>query len=39
MSAGAAAHFWEQGYSNVRVVVGGTWMLVKAGFEMWYIKN
>jgi hypothetical protein len=39
MSAGAAVHFWEQGYSNVRVVVGGTWMLVKAGLEMLYRKN
>ena len=36
MSAGAAAHFWEQGYRNVRVVVGGTGMLIQAGFQMWY---
>lgn len=35
MSAGAAAHFWKQGHQNVRVVVGGTGMLIQAGFKMW----
>jgi hypothetical protein len=35
MSAGAAAHFWNQGYRNVRVVVGGLDMLLKAGFKGW----
>ena len=38
MSAGAAAHFWNQGYRNVRVVDGGTHSLLKAGFKMWYRK-
>ncbi|SPP99535.1 hypothetical protein NBG4_10069 [Candidatus Sulfobium mesophilum] len=34
MSAGAAAHFWNQGYQNVRVVLGGLGALKKAGFIM-----
>jgi rhodanese-related sulfurtransferase len=39
MSAGAAAHFWNQGYQNVRVVVGGLDMLIRVGFKMWYPNN
>lgn len=38
MSAGAAAHFWKQGYTNVRVVKGGLGALEKAGFMMWHRK-
>lgn len=38
MSAGAAAHFWKQGYTNVRVVLGGKAALQKAGFVMWRRK-
>jgi hypothetical protein len=38
MSAGAAAHFWHKGYQNVRVVLGGTDKLEKAGFKMWSRK-
>lgn len=39
MSAGAAAHFWNQGYKNVRVVVGGTGMLLQAGFKEYHPGN
>lgn len=38
MSAGAAAHFWGRGYKNVRAVLGGTPMLIKAGFIMKHFK-
>jgi rhodanese-related sulfurtransferase len=38
MSAGAASYFWDRGYKNVRVVLGGTPMLIKAGFIMKYYK-
>lgn len=37
-SASSAAHFWKKGYRNVRIVEGGTEMLLKAGFQMWYRK-
>lgn len=36
MSAGSAVYFWKKGYRNVRVVFGGTGMLIKACFEMWH---
>ena len=38
MSAVAAAYFWERGYRNVRVVLGGIDKLLKAGFQMWERK-
>jgi hypothetical protein len=34
-SAQVGAHFWRQGYKNVRVILGGIDMLRKAGFQWW----
>jgi len=38
VAAKAAAYYWHQGYNKVRVVSGGSSMLQRAGFKMWYRK-
>lgn len=38
IAAKAAAFYWHQGYDKVRVVTGGSGMLQRAGFKMWFRK-